>query len=106
MTSNRIIYWVLAAFIAGNMLIIFVQYSSSKNIQNLITGNKKLLNELTVGNQLREAERDLLSAEIRLARAVATNDTSYLLQMDTLIAGAHTLLDSLRIMDDQGGATR
>jgi signal transduction histidine kinase/CheY-like chemotaxis protein len=106
MTSNRIIYWVLAAFITGNLLIIFVQYNSSKNIQNLITGNRKLLNELTVGNQLREAERDLLSAEIRLARAVATNDTSYLLQMDTLIAGAHTLLDSLRIMDDQGGAIR
>jgi len=106
MTSNRIIYWVLAAFITGNLLIIFVQYNSSKNIQNLITGNKKLLNELTVGNQLREAERDLLSAEIRLARAVATKDTSYLLQVDTLIAAAHTLLDSLRIMNDQDGTIR
>jgi signal transduction histidine kinase/CheY-like chemotaxis protein len=106
MTSNRIIYWVLAAFITGNLLIIFVQYNSSKNIYNLITGNKKLLNELTVGNQLREAERDLLSAEIRLARAVATNDTSYLLQVDTLLAGAHTLLDSLRIMNDQDSTIR
>jgi len=106
MTSNRIIYLVLTAFITGNLLIIFVQYNSSKNIQNLITGNKKLLNELTVGNQLREAERDLLSAEIRLARAVATKDTSYLLQVDTLIAAAHTLLDSLRIMNDQDGTIR
>src|ERR1700735_5180932 len=106
MTSNRIIYLVLTAFIAGNLLIIFVQYSSSKNIYSLITGNKKLLNELTVGNQLREAERDLLSAEIRLARAVATNDSSYLLQVDTLIAGAHTLLDSLRVINDQEGTIR
>jgi signal transduction histidine kinase/ActR/RegA family two-component response regulator len=101
MTSNRIIYLVLTAFIAGNMLIIFVQYSSSKNIRSLITGNKKLSNELIVGNQLREAERDLLAAEIRLGRALATDDTAYLVQIDTLIQGAHTLLDSLRVMQDQ-----
>jgi signal transduction histidine kinase/DNA-binding NarL/FixJ family response regulator len=106
MTSNRIIYMVLAAFIAGNVLIIFVQYNSSKNIHNLITGNKKLLNELNVGDQLREAERDLLSAEIRLGRTIATNDTSYLLQANTLLAGAHALLDSLRIMNDQDSTIR
>src|ERR1700722_6426411 len=101
MTSNRIIYLVLTAFIAGNVLIIFVQYSSFKNIRNLITGNKKLSNELIVGNQLREAERDLLASEIRLGRALATDDTAYLVQIDTLIQGAHALLDSLRVMQDQ-----
>jgi len=106
MTSNRIIYLVLTAFIAGNTLIIFVQYSSSKNIYNLITGNKKLSNELIVGNQLREAERDLLAIEIRLGRTLATNDTSYLLQIDTLLAGAHALLDSLRAMNDQDNTIR
>ncbi len=101
MTSNRIIYLVLTAFIAGNMLIIFVQYSSSKNIHSLITGNKKLSNELIIGNQLREAERDLLATEIRLGRTLAADDTSYLMQIDTLLKGAHALLDSLRVMDDQ-----
>jgi signal transduction histidine kinase/DNA-binding response OmpR family regulator len=106
MTSNRIIYLVLTAFITGNLLIIFVQYSSSKNIHNLITGNKNLSNELIVGNQLREAERDLLAAEIRLGRTLATNDTSYLMQVDTLLAGAHALLDSLRVMNDQDSTIR
>jgi signal transduction histidine kinase/DNA-binding response OmpR family regulator len=106
MTSNRIIYLALAAFIAGNVLIIFVQYSSSKNIHNLITGNRKLSNELIVGNQLREAERDLLAAEIRLGRAVATNDTAYLLQADTMLADAHSLLDSLKAINDQDSAIR
>jgi signal transduction histidine kinase/AmiR/NasT family two-component response regulator len=106
MTSNRIIYLALTAFIAGNMLIIFVQYSSSKNIHNLITGNKKLSNELIVGNQLREAERDLLASEIRLGRTLATDDTSYLMQIDTLLEEAHVLLDSLRVMDDQDNTIR
>jgi signal transduction histidine kinase/DNA-binding response OmpR family regulator len=106
MTSNRIIYLVLTAFIAGNMLIIFVQYNSSKNIHNLITGNRKLSNELIVGNQLREAERDLLATEIRLGRTLATNDTSYLMQIDTLLEGARALFDSLRVMDDQDNTIR
>jgi signal transduction histidine kinase/DNA-binding response OmpR family regulator len=106
MTSNRIIYMALAAFIAGNVLIIFVQYSSFKNIHNLITGNKKLSNELIVGNQLREAERDLLATEIRLGRAIATNDTTYLLQADTMLADAHALLDSLRVINGQDSAIR
>ena len=106
MTSNRFIYWVLSLFVAGNLLIVFVQYNSTKNIHNLITGNKKLLNELNAGNQLREAERDLLSSEIRLGRAVATGDTSYLLQTDTLLAAAYTLFDSLRVIDVQDSTAR
>jgi signal transduction histidine kinase/DNA-binding response OmpR family regulator len=106
MTSNRIIYLVLSAFIAGNVLIIFVQYNSTKNIHNLITGNKKLSNELIVGNQLREAERDLLAAEIRLGRTLATNDTSYLVQIDTLLRGAHELFDSLRATDAEDNTIR
>jgi signal transduction histidine kinase/DNA-binding response OmpR family regulator len=106
MNSNRMIYLVLTAFIAGNMLIIFVQYNSSKNIHSLITGNKKLSNELSVGNQLREAERDLLATEIRLGRTLATDDTTYLVQIDTLLRGAHALLDSLRIMDDEDKTIR
>jgi signal transduction histidine kinase/CheY-like chemotaxis protein len=106
MTSNRIIYWILSAFVAGNLLIIFVQYNSTKSIHNLIIGNKRLLNELNVGNQLREAERDVLAVEIRLGRTVATNDTSYLIQADTLLAGAHALLDSIRAITDQENALR
>jgi signal transduction histidine kinase/DNA-binding response OmpR family regulator len=106
MTSNRIIYLALTAFIAGNVLIIFVQYSSWKNIHNLITGNRKLSHELIVGNQLREAERDLLAAEIRLGRTIATNDTTYLLQADTMLADAHALLDSLKAINNQDSAIR
>ena len=98
MTSNRFIYMILAAFIAGNLLIIFMQYNSSKNIHNLIIGNKILLNELNAGNQLRELERDLLSSEIRINRAVATGDTSRLKEVDLLLAEARGLLDSLRAM--------
>ncbi|HEV3249471.1 MAG TPA: ATP-binding protein, partial [Puia sp.] len=95
MTSNRFIYFILSAFIAGNLLLIFIQYNSSKNIDNLIRGNEKLLKELKVDNQLRELERDILSAEIKIRGAVATNDTSYFDGVDLLIAEAKGYLDSL-----------
>ena len=106
MTSNRFIYFILCAFIGGNLLIIFMQYNSAKNIHNLITGNKRLLNELNAGNQLRELERDLLSAEIRISRGVATNDSFYLNQVDLLLAEAGLLIDSLRAINDQDSTLR
>src|SRR5258708_7097560 len=99
MTSNRFTYFILSAFIAGSLLIIFMQYNSAKNIHNLITGNKKLLNELMVGNQLRELERDLLSSETKIERAVATNDSSRLGEVDLQISDALRLLDSLKMID-------
>ncbi|HXB45745.1 MAG TPA: ATP-binding protein [Puia sp.] len=101
MTSNRFIYFILSAFIAGNLLLIFMQYNSVKNINNLIGGNEKLLHELQVSNQLREMERDLLSTESKIRGAIATSDTSYLKEIDIRIAETKRYLDSLKVVSDQ-----
>src|SRR5882762_3603451 len=106
MTSNRFIYLILSTYIAANLVLIFMQYNSAKNIHNLIVGNKNLLHELEVSNQLRELERDLLSTEIKLRGAVAANDTSYLKGVDSQIAEAQALLDSLRGISDQDSTLR
>lgn len=97
---------MLAAFIVGNLLIIFIQYNSAYNTHNLITGNKKLLIELNAGNQLRELERDILSSEIKIDRAVATADTSRLKEVDLQLSEARGLLDSLRATTDQDSILR
>jgi signal transduction histidine kinase/CheY-like chemotaxis protein len=106
MTSNRFIYFILTAFIAGNLLIIFMQYNSSKNVHNLITGNKKLLNELNAGNQLRELERDLLSSELKMDRSVATGDTSRMEEVGLQLLQARGLLDSLRAITGNDSTLR
>ncbi|HWK08056.1 MAG TPA: response regulator [Puia sp.] len=106
MTSNRFIYFILSAFIAGNLLLIFMQYNSSKNIHNLITGNKNLLNELKVANELRELERDLLSTESKIRGAVATNDTTYLDGVDSQIAEAQQYLGILKTISDHDSTLR
>jgi CHASE3 domain sensor protein len=100
MTSNRFIYFILSAFIAGNILLIFIQYNSAKNIDNLIDGNEKLLHELRVSNQLRELERDLLSTESKIRGAIATNDTSYLKEVDIRMAETKVYLDSLKLVSE------
>jgi signal transduction histidine kinase/ActR/RegA family two-component response regulator len=106
MTTNRFIYFILSAFVAGNLLLIFVQYNSAKNINNLITGNKKLQDELRVDNQLRELERNLLSAEIKIRGVVATNDTSNFEGVDLLISEAKGYLDSLKVASEHDSTVR
>jgi signal transduction histidine kinase/CheY-like chemotaxis protein len=83
------------------LLLILVEYNSAKNIHNLIVGNEKLQNELIVHNQLRELERNLLSVEIKIRGAVATDDYSNLDGVDLLIADAKKYLDSLKVIGEQ-----
>src|ERR1700730_14183820 len=106
MTNNRFIYFILSAFIAGNLLLIFVQYNSAKNIHNLITGNKKLLSELKEGNQLREIERNLLSVENRIRPAAAANDSLYLEGVDEQLSEAKGWLTLLKAASEQDSTVR
>ena len=106
MTTKRFIPFIFCAFIAGNLLVTVVEYNSAKNLRNLITGNDKLQDELKIHNQLRELERDLLSVEIKIRGAVATNDRSYLDGVDQLIAEAKGYLDSLKKVSEQDSTLR
>ena len=101
MTGKRIIFYILAAFIAGNLLVIFIQYNSAKNIRQLVGGNEKLLHELTVKSQLQELEEDILSVENKIRGTVTTSDTSYIEGLEMQIARVESDLDKLqRISDD------
>ena len=53
MSSKRIVYYILATFVLGTLLLIYIQYNSSKNINALISGNEKLLNEFRVNSELK-----------------------------------------------------
>jgi signal transduction histidine kinase/CheY-like chemotaxis protein len=100
MTGKRIIFYILAAFIAGNLLVIFIQYNSAKNIRQLVGGNEKLLNELTVKSELQELEDDILSVENKIKGTVTTSDTSYIEGLETQIARVESDLDKLQKISD------
>lgn len=66
MASKRLINYVLAAFVAGTLALVYIQYNSSKNINRLIDGNKRLLREVDVVNQLKDLEKQVVLMDIRV----------------------------------------
>jgi len=96
MNNNRFTYLVLIAFFTGTAVLAFVQYNSSKNIDQLITGNQKLLWELQADNRLRELERDIIWVESRIRAAIATDDTSHIEGVDMKIAAVEAYVDTLK----------
>lgn len=76
MTAKKLVYYILAAFIAGTLALVYIQYNSSKNINELIRGNELLLGEMSVSNQLKDLEKGVLTVESKVRGAVTTRDTS------------------------------
>ena len=100
MASNRFIYYILAAFIAGNLLLIFIQYNSSKNINDLIAGNEKILNEFKLENELRDLRKNIISVETSISRAVDSRDPFHIINLQQEIAAAEINLGKLQKIDD------
>jgi len=86
-------------------LLVYMQFNSAKNLDNLINGNDKLLYELKVSNQLREAEKNLLSVESKIRGCIASSDTSYLESVDLLTAETRGYLDSIKKGSNQDSAS-
>lgn len=69
---------VLWLFLFGIVIIVFLQVMSGYNIRRLIEGNKSLLNELQVQNDLRRLEANILSVESDIRGAVITGNEFHL----------------------------
>ena len=96
MNTRQFTYLVVAAFITGLLLLVVVQYNSSANINQLISGNAQLLKEIRTTNRLREIERDIVWVESRIRGAIATDDISHIEGIDSKITEVKNYLDSLR----------
>jgi signal transduction histidine kinase/DNA-binding response OmpR family regulator len=71
-------YWVLWLFLLGVLIIVFLQVISGYNINRLIQGNKILMNELKIQNELRRLETDILVVESDIRGAVITSNPDHL----------------------------
>ena len=106
MTGKRIIYYILAAFIAGNLLLIYIQYNSAKNTNNLIKGNEKLLRGFRVSSELKELEKDVIYVESKIRGTVSTKDSSYIEGLETKIVEVEADLDQLQKITDDDNSIR
>ncbi|PZR21815.1 MAG: hybrid sensor histidine kinase/response regulator, partial [Citrobacter freundii] len=106
MTSKRIIYYLLAAFITGNLLLIFMQYNSARNIDNLILGNEKLLAEFKTGSELRELEKDVISMESNVRGAIAMADVNIAGDLEQQVNEVQADLSLLQQIKDDESSIR
>ena len=106
MRHTRIVLYILAAFVVGTLLLIYIQYNSSKNINTLITGNEKLLNEFRVSSELKELEKDIISVESKIRGTVSTNDSSHIKGFETQIAEVESDLRQLQKITDDDSSVK
>ena len=76
-------------------MIVFLQFLSGESINRLIKGNKRLLGEVKVQNDLRQLESDVLTVESDIRGVVITQDTTYLPQVKQKISNIESQLASL-----------
>lgn len=100
MRGKKIIYYILTAFIAGNLLLIYIQYNSSKNIDMLISGNEKLIQEFKVNAELNDLQKDIVTVESKVRGTVTTRDISYIEGLEKNIAAVETGLGQLQKVSD------
>ncbi|MGH2649479.1 MAG: histidine kinase dimerization/phospho-acceptor domain-containing protein, partial [Ginsengibacter sp.] len=100
MPGKRIIYYILGAFIAGNLLLIYIQYNSTKNVNSLIKGNEKVINELKVRSDLQELSRDITSVESKISGTLYTKDSSHLEGLGAKIKEVQHDIDNLQKISD------
>lgn len=102
MQSRRLVYFILTAFITGNLLILYIQYNSSKNINALIKGGENYLAEYTINSNLKAIERNVVTIESNVSDFISTGDAEYLQGLDKRIAEVKKdLLAMQGISDDE-----
>jgi len=99
MVMRRVLFYLAAAFITGNIILLYVHYTSSRNVNNLIEGNKKTLAEIGVINELRELNKDIATIEGR-SRRVKLTDSVQIGEYRSKIEKVRSDLDKLQKISD------
>lgn len=100
MLRKRIIYYILAAFVAGNLLLIYIQYNSTKNVNSLIDGNEKVTSELRIRTDLQELARNITSVQNAVTGTLYTKDSSNLELYRSKIKEVQHNIDNLQKISD------
>lgn len=105
MANKKISLLILAAFVVGMLMLIYVHFIFSKNNDQLITGNQKLMEEVMVSTQLKDLEKYVISMESIVKGTIVTNDAGYFKGLEKNVVAAQSNLNKLqKITDDDSSA--
>ncbi|MEO8768584.1 MAG: ATP-binding protein [Ferruginibacter sp.] len=97
MKIKKLIYYITAIFIVGTMILIGMQYITSKNVNELISGNENLLNEFRLSNQLTTLQKDMLVFDNKLKSAIITSDT---IKIRDFSAGLEKIENDITVLEN------
>jgi signal transduction histidine kinase/DNA-binding response OmpR family regulator len=104
MSGKRIIIYIIATFIAGTLVLGYMEYNSTRHVNELVVANKKLLGESRITQNLLDAAKSKVVIERKIRGFIESGDTSYLRglqdEFNEIQAAQAFLLD---ITDDSTG---
>ena len=104
MIGKKTSFYLLGAYIAGTILLIYIQYNSSRNIDSLINGNQKLIDEFRMNAQLKELEKELLAVDSKIRTLVTTGDSTHFQGLPDNFKQIDTALVELQKIADDDSA--
>jgi signal transduction histidine kinase/CheY-like chemotaxis protein/predicted transcriptional regulator len=106
MTGKKISFYILAAFVAGTLLLTYIQYNSAKSINSLIKGNETLLEEFKVSHDLKELENDIISVESKTRAILITKDSTRIPELEEEIREVVSDLNMLQKISDDDSTVK
>ncbi|MBO9200810.1 MULTISPECIES: ATP-binding protein [Niastella] len=89
MSGKRIIFYILGAFIIGTIILIYVEYNSTKHLNSLIRANKELMGEFKITENMLNAAKSKVVIERKIRGFIESGDTGYL-------TGLHSEFDEIQ----------
>ncbi|MBO9566295.1 MAG: response regulator [Niastella sp.] len=78
MSGKRIIIYIIATFIAGTLVLGYMEYNSTRHVNELVIANKKLLGESRITQNLLDAAKSKVVIERKIRGFIESGDTIYL----------------------------
>ncbi|WP_276480836.1 ATP-binding protein [Paraflavitalea pollutisoli] len=103
MSGKRIILYIIGPFILGTLVLVYLEYNSTKHVNALVTANNKLLDEFQITQNLLDAAKSKVVIERKIRGFIESGDTSYLSGLDSEFHEIQAAQDFLHgIADDSG----
>ena len=100
MSGKRIIFYIIGPFIAGTLILGYMELNSTHHVNALVTSNEKLLDEFQITRNLLDAAKGKVVIERKIRGFIESGDTTYLSGLDREFKEIQSAQDFLRTIND------
>lgn len=100
MSGKRIIFYIIGPFIAGTLILGYMELNSNRHVNALVTSNKKLLDEYQITRNLLDAAKGKVVIERKIRGFIESGDTTYLSGLEREFKEIQNAQDFLQTIND------